>query len=102
MTLLGWTEFVCWQQGRGDSDSLSAVEHLLQRLLRQYKHRSAPVVMMTEEWTEGERLAALARGPHKSDIEHAPFLREEFASMLDKGQWTVLLYSVAKLLLGLG
>ena len=77
------------------------MEHLLQRLLRQYKHRSAPVVMMTEEWTEGERLAALARGPHKSDIEHAPFLREEFASMLDKGQWTVLPYSVAKLLLGL-
>ena len=43
---IGWTEFVCWRQGRGDFASLSEVENLERRLLRQYKHRGAPVVLM--------------------------------------------------------
>ena len=34
-------------------------------------------------------------------MEKVPFLREEFASMVEKGQWVVLLYSVAKDLPGL-
>ena len=56
---------------------------------------------MTGEWTEGERLASLERGPHKSAIDNTPFLCKEFASMVDKGQWTVLPYLVVKRLLGL-
>ena len=56
---------------------------------------------MTGEWSEGERLAAFKRGPHKSATKHAPFLREEFASMVEKGKWVVLPYSVAKRLPGL-
>ena len=47
VTRLGWTVFVRWQRWRGDFDSLSEVEHLVQRLLRKYKHRGAPVVLMT-------------------------------------------------------
>ena len=39
---------------------------------------------------EGERQAELKRGPHQSATEHTPFLREEFASMVEKGQWVVL------------
>ena len=58
-------------------------------------------MLMAEEWSEGELLAALKRGPHKSATEHAPFLCEEFASMVEKGQWVVLPYSVAKRLPGL-
>ena len=57
--------------------------------------------MMMGEWTEGGRLAALKRGPHKSATKHAPFLREEFASVVEKDQWTVLPYLVAKRLPGL-
>ena len=56
---------------------------------------------MTEKWLEEERQAALKRRPHQSTTEHAPFLREEFASMVEKGQWFVLPYSVAKRLPGL-
>ena len=48
-----------------------------------------------------ERQAALKRGPHRHSIEHAPFLREEFASTVEKGQWVVLPYSVSKRLPGL-
>ena len=96
VTRLGWTEFVHLRWESGDFASLSEVEHQARRLLHQYKHCGAPVMMMTGEWTEGERLAALKRGPHNSSTEHAPFLREEFASMVEKGQLTVISYLVAK------
>ena len=51
VTRLGWTEFVCRRRGRGDSASLLEVKHLARRLLRQYKHRGTPVVLMTGNWT---------------------------------------------------
>ena len=59
------------------------------------------MVLTSGSWTEGERQAALKRGPHRSATEHNFFLREEFASMIEKGQWVVLPYSVAKGLPGL-
>ena len=49
---LGWTEFVRRQRGRGDFDSLADMKHPARRLLRQYKHRGAPVVLMSGSWTE--------------------------------------------------
>ena len=84
------------RQGRGDFASLLEVEHPERRLLRKHNHCGAPVVLMTGEWTEGKRLAALKRGTHKSATKHAPFIREELVSMVEKGQWTVLPYSVYK------
>ena len=54
-----------------------------------------------KEWTEDQRLAALQQGPHKYALEQTPFLRREFASVVAKGQWVVLPYSVAKRLPGL-
>ena len=48
-----------------------------------------------------ERQAALKRGPHRSAMEHTLFLWEEFASMIETGQWVVLPFSVAKRLPGL-
>ena len=56
---------------------------------------------MLGSWMEGERQAALKQGPHRSATEHTLFLRKEFASMIEKGQWVVLPYSVAKGLPGL-
>ena len=76
MTRLVWTEFVCWQMGRVDFASFLEVEHPARSLLRKYKHRGVTVVMMMGVWTEGERLAALARGPHNSAIKHAHFLHK--------------------------
>ena len=93
---LGWAEFVRRRQGRGDFASLTDVEHPERRLLRQYKHRGAPVVLASGSWTKGERHAVLKRGPYRSATEHTLFLREEFASMIEKGQWVVLPYLVAK------
>ena len=47
VTRLGWTKFMRWRQGRGDFASLLEVKHPARRLLRQYKHRGAPVLLMT-------------------------------------------------------
>ena len=63
---------------------MADIKHPARRLLQQYKHRGAPVVLMSGSWTEGERQAALKRGPHRSATEHTLFLREEFASMIEK------------------
>ena len=73
VTRLSWTDFIRRQQGRGDFASLLEVKHPARRLLRQYKHCGAPVLLITGEWSEGERLVALKRGPHRSATEHAPF-----------------------------
>ena len=87
---LGWTEFVRSQWGRGDFAFLADVKHPARRLLRQYNHRGVLVVLMLGSWTEGERQAALKRGPRRSATEHTLFLCEEFSSIIDKGQWVVL------------
>ena len=82
VTRLGWTEFVRRQRGRGDFASLAKMKHPERHLLRQYKHHSAPVVLMSGSWTEGERQAASKMGPHRSATEHTLFLREDFAFMV--------------------
>ena len=69
VTRLGWTGFVRRRRGRGDFASLADVKHLARRLLRQYKHRDAPVVLMSGSWTEGDRQVTLKRGPHLSATE---------------------------------
>ena len=66
VTRIGWTGFVHWRQRHEYFASLSEVKHPARCLLRQYKHHGAPVVLMTEKWTEGERQVALKRGPHRS------------------------------------
>ena len=98
---LGWEEFVQRRRDRGNFAGLGNLRHPARRLLRQYTFRWAPVVLAGKEWTEDQRLVVLQRGPHKSALEQTPFLCQDFASMVAKGQWVVLPYSVAKRLPGL-
>ena len=49
VTRLSWTDFIRRQQGRGDFASLLEVKHPAHRLLRQYKHCGAPVLLITGE-----------------------------------------------------
>jgi hypothetical protein len=43
----------------------------------------------------------MKRGPHKSAIEHSSFLDEEMATMVSRGQWMVLPYSMVRDIPGL-
>ena len=52
---LGWAEFVRRRRERGDFASLVDIKHPARRLLQQYKHLGAPVVLMSGSWMEGER-----------------------------------------------
>ena len=38
----------------------------------------------------------MTRGPHKSVADHHDFLKEEFTSMINKGQWVILPFEQAK------
>ena len=94
------SEFVCakdWvsffdaqRDSRGDWGEVKNLPHSAAGLLHHYKTKGVPVTMKTERWTYQRKLAALARGPHKSAKEHVEFLREEYAAMIKKGHWTLI------------
>jgi len=86
-----WTDFFDRQRDpRGDWSNLRGLQHPAGHLLRHYQRLGVPVKMTTKQWTNGQKTAALQRGPHKSAKEHVDFLREEFTSMMEKGHWALL------------
>ena len=87
---VGWEELVKLKRDGGDLSTLENVNHPAQRLLRDLKHRGAPVRFSTEPWSSERVNMALARGAHKSCMGHMDFLHEEFVDMIQKGQWLVL------------
>ena len=91
---VGWTKFVQMKRSEDDFGELNNLQHHARRLLRQYKHRGAPVVVKSKPWTSLTLAEAVERGPHKSCVDHIDFLEEEFVDMLDKGQWVILPFSV--------
>lgn len=93
---LGWTEFVKHKRPSDDFGSLHDLHHPARRLLRQYKHRGAPVVLHSSAWTPDQINTACLRGPHKSCYEYIDFLEEEFITMLHKQQWVLLPYDAVK------
>ena len=89
------------RQGRGDLTTMQLLNHPAARLLKSLSITGAPVVLHSPPWHKDRIDAAVARGPHKSAIDRADFLRQEFADMIDKGQWLVLPYSHVRHLHGL-
>ena len=45
---------------------------------------------------EEDQFQEFYQGPHQSMMVHIFFLREDFASVVGKGEWVVLTYLVAK------
>lgn len=97
---LGWEAFVRQRRRRGDLGKLEG-NHPANRLLHQYKHHGAPVVLSTPSWPSEKLDEAISRGPHRSCQTHHEFLFEEFIDMINKGQWVVLPLSAARKLPGL-
>lgn len=84
------TFFQSQRDARGDLGDVSTLNHPARHLLTHYKKRGVPVTMQTKDWSKGQKLAALGRGPHKSASEFVPFLRGEYCDMIRKGHWVLL------------
>ena len=93
---LGWRRFVAARRTRKDLANMHGINHPAKRLLLAYKNQGVPVKVTTPPWSPERIRQAIARGPHRSCREHIEFLSEEFVSMIQKGQWTILPYSAVK------
>jgi hypothetical protein len=90
---LGWEALVSMRQSRGDISSLDKLRHPARRLLQQYKHRGAPIILRTAPWTPKQCADSINRGLHNSAYDHVDFLRTEFTAMVNKAQWLILPYN---------
>jgi Reverse transcriptase (RNA-dependent DNA polymerase). len=70
--------------------------HPAKRLLKLYRSHGVPVKLSSKPWSEAKLHQALMRGPHKSCRDYHQFLSDEFVDMINKGQWTILPYSLVK------
>ena len=93
---LGWKKIVQSRRRRGDLADLSNLPHHAKGLLQHYKNHGAPVKVTTKPWSQHRLRTAIERGPHKSCYEHLEFLEDEFIDMINKQQWVILPYTVAK------
>ena len=88
---IGLKRLVQQRRRRGDIAPIKFT-HNAAYLLKQYKTRGVPVKVRTPHWSPAKIHQALARGPHRSCLEHTDLLEEEFVDMVLKGQWIVLPY----------
>ena len=98
--MLGWKKFVQSKRGRGDLGSLES-KYAVTKILQHYKKHGVPVKLSTPAWSKDQLKAKLHRSPHKSCHKHLKFLQEEFVDMINKKQWVILPYNIAKELPGL-
>ena len=76
-------------------------QHPARRLLKVYRDRGVPARLTSKPWSQRRLHQAIQRGPHPSCLPFQNFLNEEFVDMINKGQWVILPYSVARHLPGL-
>ena len=88
------------RRSRSDLNNIT-FNHPAARLLKIYKNRGVPVRLSSKPWSKQRLDQAIARGAHPSCLPFHDFLHEEFVDMIDKGQWVILPYSLAKSLPGL-
>jgi hypothetical protein len=95
---ISWTTFV--KKFRGDEGDfhpeVKSITHAAAPLLDQLRVTGAPVVLSTPPWSMHQKQEALKRGARQSANVYNAFLRGEFATMIKKKQWILLL---AKLVL---
>jgi hypothetical protein len=92
-----WEEFVSKSRHTCDiAPGVQHIDHPAATILHQYKKRGVPVIMNTAQWPAAKIDSTIKRRPHKSALKELLFLRQEFAAMMRKGQWTVLPASLAQ------
>lgn len=93
----GWSNTVRRLRTPADlPENIATLPHKAARVLHHLKRSGIPCKLKTPHWTTARRDAAMKRGPHKSAIEHSEFLDDEMATMVAKGQWMVLPYSMVR------
>lgn len=94
---IGFAKLVSERRKRSDfSPGVRKLRHKAARLLDHLRKRGANVTLTTPPWSDQRKNETMARGPHKSSIEHADFLREELLDFVQKGFWMVLPYRLLK------
>ena len=92
-----WASFVTSVRGRGDlHPGVKELPHPAAHLLSRFQKSGTPAMMKTAPWFAERIDDALKRGPCQSSHRGIEFLREEYADMMDKEQWTVLPASLVK------
>lgn len=91
------------RQHRGLSclGDVHGLPHPAAGLLTQLRQWGAPVRRSAPDWSRRDLDAAIQRGAHRSTLAHGEFLREEFADMVEAGQWIVFPYAWVQDLPGL-
>jgi hypothetical protein len=90
---VGWNKFVDIKRGQPDLHVQGQIRaHPANRLLTCLERSGAPVLLRTPPWSKEQQDSTMERGPHKSSIEFAEFLKEELVDFIQKGQWVVLPY----------
>jgi hypothetical protein len=77
------------------------IPHPAADTLQELRDVGAPVLLSGTEWNHADLDAAVLRGAHQSTSHCRDFLREEFADMMEAGQWLVVPYYAIRHLLGL-
>eukprot|EP00536_Pseudo-nitzschia_multiseries_P017358 jgi/Psemu1/50546/gm1.50546_g len=92
-----WGDFIRTIRGRGDiHPHVGTLPHPASGLLDQFGKEGTPASMSGPPWDPARIATAISRGPHQSSHLGIEFLREEYADMMDKQQWTVLPASLVR------
>ena len=92
---LGWMSFVQQRRQRRDLSTLH-FQHKALPLLQHIKKKGMPVILSSPPWSNKKLFQSITRGPHRSCHNHIEFLESEFIDMIQKNQWVILPYSIAK------
>jgi hypothetical protein len=93
---LSFVELCEHHRGRSCLTGTTLVPHPAEPILAELRDLGAPVHITAPSLTADELDAAVRRGAHKSTANCKDFLREEFANMMEAGQWLVLPYSIVR------
>ena len=95
--LSSWRHYASKTRGRKRlSRKAKRLRHRAASYLEKLRRHGAQAKLSGPAWSAEQLEACVARGPHKSAVEHSEFVRDEMADFCDKGFWTVLPFNLVK------
>ena len=82
----GWHETCRRMRSRSDiTEDIGSLPHRAAPLLARLRLHGAPVILKSEPWPIELIEKRFRRGPHRSALEYADFLQDEFLDFVPKG-----------------